>query len=432
LIGKILHTFGAKLFAAIANLLIAIIISQILGPIGKGQQGLIIASIAYILVFSNLIGGAAIVYLVPRYAYSLILIPAYLWSVFIGGLSYIILKTTNLLADPFILAVCALSVVNAFIGINSSILIGKEKIKSANLISMAQPILITILLISSFFIFKNKSISAYINALYFSFGLSFILSIFLLRKHAEAFYFHSIKKYFNIIKQLIQYGLLNQLAHIFQLLSFRMSYYWLNDLFSESEVGIYSNGVALIESVWIISRSISMVQYARIANSNDKVYSQKLSLSLTKGGLIFSLLIIIPLLFLPASVYEFIFGSEFGEVGKVIRSLAPGILFFNIALILGHYFSGIGKYYVSAIASFIGMIAALFLFSILIPLYGILGAGWASSISYILTSIVIIIFFYRESRLGLKSLIISKKELQFFFTEVKNSLINKDGNQSSS
>lgn len=425
MIGKILNTFGAKLFAAITNLLIAIIISQMLGPMGKGQQGLIIASIAYILVFSNLIGGAAIIYLVPRFSYSLILIPAYIWSIFIGSLSFIILKSTNLLADPFIFAVCILSVVNAFIGINSSILIGKQKIKSANFISILQPIFIIFILTVSFFILKNKNIDTYLNALYFSFGLSFIVSVFLIKKHAEAFIFHPIKKYFTIIQQLIRYGLLNQLAHIFQMLSFRMSYYWLFDLFSESEVGIYSNGVALIESVWLISRSICTVQYSSIANSSDKVYSQKLSLSLTKGGVIFSLLIIIPLLFLPPTFYQFIFGAEFGEIGNVIRSLAPGILFFNIALILGHYFSGIGKYHVSAIASFIGMIVALFLFSLLIPIYGLVGAGLASSISYTITSLVIIIFFYRESKLGFNSLKISKTELLFFFTEVKNSLSNK-------
>lgn len=422
MISKIVHTFGAKLFAAITNLIIAILISQILGPIGKGQQGLIIASIAYILVFSNLIGGAAIVYLIPRYSYSLILIPAYIWSIIIGGLSFVILKSTHLLSDPFILAVCILSVVNALTGINSSILIGKEKIKSVNLISMVQPVFISLILLLSFIVLEDKSINAYLNALYISFGLSFVLSVFMINKHSKAFSFHPIKKYINIIRKLIRYGLLNQLAHIFQLLSFRMSYFWLNDLYSESEVGIYSNGVALIESIWLISRSICMVQYARIANSDDNVYSQQLSLNLTKGGVVLSFLIILPLIFLPPSVYEFIFGSDFGKVAEVIRSLAPGVLFFNIALILGHYFSGIGKYHVSAIASFIGMIAALFLFSIFIPTYGIIGAAWASSISYTITAIVIIIFFYRDSGFGLKSLNINRNELHSLLIELKKQL----------
>ena len=425
MLNKILNTFGAKFLTAIVNLLIAIIISQILGPIGKGQQGLIIASIAYILVFSNLIGGAAIVYLVPRHKYSLILIPAYLWSILIGGISFFILKTTNLLLEPFILPVCILSVVNAFVGINTSTLIGKEKIKSANLIALVQPIVITISLLISFFVINDKSISAYFTALYLSFGTSFLLSIFLTIKHTERFKFHPINQYLIISTQLVRYGILNQLAHIFQLISFRMSYYWLNSLYSESEVGVYSNGVALIESVWLISRSICMVQYARIANSNDIKYAQKLSLDLSKGGLVFSLLIIIPLVLLPSSVYEFVFGVGFGNVSQVIQSLAPGVLLFNIALILDHYFSGIGKFHINTIASFIGMIAAIVLFSTLIPLYGITGAGWASSISYAITFIIIFIFFYRESGFGIKSLIIRKDELDFFFSEVKNSFSNR-------
>ncbi len=424
---KILNTFGTKFLAAIINLLIAIIISQVLGTIGKGQQGLIIASIAYILVFSNLIGGAAIVYLIPKYTHSLILIPAYIWSIIIGGLSFIILKITNLLGDPFILAVCILSLVNAFTGINSNILIGKEKIKSANLISLVQPVFITISLLLSFFVLEDRSINAYLTALYFSFGMSFMLSVFLIIKHIGNFKLHPFQHYLAITKQLLRYGILNQLAQIFQLLSFRMSYYWLNDLYSESEVGVYSNGIALIESVWLISRSICMVQYARIVNMSDIKLIQKLSLNLSKVGLIFSLILIIPLTLLPASFYEFIFGAGFGDVSLVIRSLAPGVLLFNITLILDHYFSGIGKFHINTIASFVGLLASLILFSIFIPSFGIVGAGWASSISYTITSIIIFVFFYRDSGFGLKSLAISKSELVLFFSEYKSSLLNREG-----
>ena len=70
MLSKILNTFGAKTAGAVINLLIAIILSQFLGPEGKGQQGLIITTIAFILVFANLVGGGTLVYLVPRYKIS--------------------------------------------------------------------------------------------------------------------------------------------------------------------------------------------------------------------------------------------------------------------------------------------------------------------------------------------------------------------------
>jgi O-antigen/teichoic acid export membrane protein len=53
-LNKILNTFGTRLLSAMLNLLITILISQFLGPEGKGEQGIIIATIAYILVFVNL------------------------------------------------------------------------------------------------------------------------------------------------------------------------------------------------------------------------------------------------------------------------------------------------------------------------------------------------------------------------------------------
>ncbi len=73
MLGKILNTFGTRLISAILNLLIAVVISRFLGPEGKGEQGLIIATIAYVLVFANLMGGGAIVYLTPRFHYAIII-----------------------------------------------------------------------------------------------------------------------------------------------------------------------------------------------------------------------------------------------------------------------------------------------------------------------------------------------------------------------
>jgi O-antigen/teichoic acid export membrane protein len=149
-------------------------------------------------------------------------------------------------------------------------------------------------------------------------------------------------------------GILNQLAHIFQLLSFRMSYYWLGQVYSEAEVGIFSNGTSLIESVWLISRSISLVQYSRIVNMTDKKEAQKLTLDLSKLSFVISFIILIPMILLPSSFYEFIFGAGFGGIRLVIQALAPGVLFLNLNIIISHYFSGIGKYQLNSIASFAG------------------------------------------------------------------------------
>jgi O-antigen/teichoic acid export membrane protein len=423
-IRHILNTFGTRVGSAIINLVIAIVISRFLGPAGKGEQGLILATITYIIVFLNLMGGSAIVYLVPRYAYSLIMLPSYIWSIVFSASFYFVLIFTNLVDSQFIIHICFLSALQAITSVNSTILIGKEKIKTANLIAFIQPLIIVISLAVFFMFLGQQSIQSYILSLYISFGISFITSLFYVSKYAGKFKLHPLGGYLLVVRELLRFGVLNQLAHVFQLISFRMSFYWLEDLYSTSEVGIYSNGTSLAESIWLVGRSINLVQYARIANTNDLNYSRQLTIMLSKATLIISIVLLGIMVLLPPGFYVFIFGEGFGEVTNVIRSLAPGILFFNIALIVEHYFSGIGKYHINTMASLIGLIVAIIFFYYLIPLYGITGAGIATSSSYFFTAVFVMVYFMRESQTSLINFMPGKSDMAYFLREIKL-VINK-------
>jgi len=424
-IKHIINTFGTRVGSAVMNLVIAIVISRILGPAGKGEQGLILATITYIIVFLNLMCGSAIVYLVPRYTYSLIIIPSYLWSILFSAVFYFVLMFTNLVDLQFVIHICILAAIQAMTSVNSTILVGKEKINASNLIAFLQPLTIIISLIVFFVFIEERTVHAYITSLYISFSISLIVSIVYLSKFVERFKFHNLSGYFLIVKELLRFGVLNQLAHVFQLLSFRMSFYWLEDLYSTSEVGIYSNGTSLAESIWLVGRSINLVQYARIANTDDKEYSQQLTVLLTKATVIISVILLVIMVLLPPSFYVFIFGDGFTDVAYVIRSLAPGILFFNIALIVEHYFSGTGKYHINTIASLLGLVVAILFFSILIPAYGIIGAGMATSISYLVTAVFVIIYFVRESKMKWWNLAPRKSDFTYFIMEIKNAIPSK-------
>ncbi len=415
---KILNTFGTRLLSAILNLAIAVIVSRVLGPEGKGQQGIILATVAYVLVFANLFGGSAIIYLVPRFKLRLVMVPAYIWALLTSILLYFVLTIFSLAEEQFVIHIVILSALSAFTAINSSILIGKEKITKANAVALVQPMVITLGLYVLFSVAGLRSINAYIYAFYISVFLAFVVSLAYIWKYIRDPAKHSVRDYFQVAGQLFRYGILNQLSHIFQLLSFRMSYYWLEITHSSAEVGVYSNGTSLVESIWLISRSISLVQYARIANTDDQVYAQKLSLQLTFAGLVISILPLAVLSILPSSFFVFVFGEGFSDVGAVILSLAPGVLFFTVALILGHYFSGRGKYHINTISSFAGMLVAALFFSILIPKYGAIGAGWASSISYFVTSLMVIIFFIAEAKVSLGEALPKAAELRLVFKDL--------------
>lgn len=409
--GKILNTFGARALSAVINLLIAIILSQYLGPAGKGIQSLIITTITFVLVFANLVGGATLVYLVPRYAPSLLILPSYLWTILVSMVSYFVLLLFPVVEEAFILHICVLSTLNSFVAINTSILIGREKISTSNLISLIQPFILIISLLIFFTIKDEPGILDYIYSLYFSFGLSVLVSFAYYNKYCGRISLHSLKEYRQIAIEMARYGILNQVAHITQMLSFRLSYYVLDHYHGEAAVGVYSNGISLAESIWLIAKSISMVQYARIANIDDRIEAAKLTVRLIKFSLAASLIILIPLMLLPSSFFVFIFGDGFSGTRMVIWTLSVGVLVYNFSILTGHYFSGTGRYQVNAIASSLGLVASVILYFTLIPKFSLAGAGLATSISYLITTIILMTLFNKENKYWYKDLMPSRGDI---------------------
>jgi O-antigen/teichoic acid export membrane protein len=122
----------------------------------------------------------------------------------------------------------------------------------------------------------------------------------------------------------------------------------------------------------------------------------KLTEKLTKLGLSLAFIALLIAVFIPASFFVWMFGKEFQEVNKIIRLMAPGIFIFNYALILGHYFSGLGKYYVNAIASFVGFLITGVLSWIYFKSLDIYLASIIAVCSYCATSCVVIYFYLKE------------------------------------
>jgi len=415
-LNKIINTLGTRTAIAILSLVIAIIISQILGTDGKGTQGLIVTTIAFLLVFANLIGGATLVYLTPRHSHTSLLVPSYIWSVAIAATGYFVIGIFNLLEAEYIIHVCILSVINSFTSVNSSLLIGRERIGKSNLVNFLIPFITAAGLFVQFFILEQRTIYAYLTSLYFAFGIALVVSLVFLYREFGSIQIGSIGSYSKVLKDLFRFGFLNQIAHITQMLSFRLSYYVLDDFHGEASVGIYSNAIQLAESIWLISKSISLVQYARIANTKDNAYATTLTIGLLKGAFLISLILILPLLILPVSFYTFIFGSGFEGVKPALWFLAPGVIIYSFSILIGHYYSGSGRYNVNAAVSTGGLLVSIVLYYLLIPTYSVNGAGLATSLSYTFTSILFLFLFVTSNKIQFKALIPTKQD----FTSVKN------------
>ena len=418
---KIINTFGTRITAAVINFLIAVVISQTLGDVGKGTQTLLLTTITFILIFSDIVCGESIVFLTPHYKFKQLFIPSVLWSAIVSAvMGWAIRWFYPGLSGDLTLHVAILAFINSISAINTRVLVGKEEINKANYNTLLQPVVSIITLTIYYVILNRTDIYGYVMALYLSYGSSFLLGVWMLRDEYMSLLHKSEKNdYGKVLQDLFKYGFLNQTGHFVQFFNLRLSYYLLDIYMDEGRVGIFSNAVSLAESIWIISNSIALVQYARIANTDDRRYAQKLTLDLTKICLTVSAVAVVALSLLPSVVYTFVFGPEFGEMGHAIRILAPGILLYCIFLILGHYYSGIGRYQMNTYASLCGLVATFVMGFTLIPRYDITGAALTSVVSYTINAAFLFFFFIKESDFKWKDFILTKKEIMGYYNEMK-------------
>ena len=423
---KILNTFGTKILAAVLNFAIAIIISQTLGDTGSGTQSLVLTSITFILIFSEIVCGASIIYLAPRHSFKKILVASVIWSALIAVIMGFCIKLFYpKLESDLVVHVAILSFISSLSNINFRFLVGKEEIQKANYNTLLQPVLLTITLVVYYIVLKKTDIYGYIIGLYVAYGGTFLLGVWMLREEYANLPNDKDKDYKPVLKDLFKYGFLNQTGHFVQFFNLRLSYYLLDSYIGRGQVGVFSRSVSLAEAIWIISNSIALVQYARIANADDREYSQKLTLDLCKICLLVSVVAVVVLCLLPPQFYEFVFGPDFGEMAHLIRILAPGILFYCVFLIIGHYYSGTGRYQMNTFAALCGLVATFVCGFTLIPKYGVTGAAITSAVSYMVNAVFLFVFFVKESRFKGRDFLLTKGEIQNYIVGLKQQLLKQ-------
>jgi O-antigen/teichoic acid export membrane protein len=412
---SIFGNFGVRVLSALLNLGLVILFSQLTGAVGKGEQSLLLTSIAILTIFDSLVGGAALVYLSSRFAWLGLLGASYIWIFLVSSTAFVCLWLADVFPITYLIHVVILSAISAAGAVHSSLLLGQQRLKIYNIIALSIPLLTFGSCVAQWYFL---GVMKYEVALYIAYVISLFISILGLIK-----FFPSQQKssstWLVIWKNMFALGFYNQLAHVLQLLSFRASYYILEQYKGEAAVGVFSNASSITESIWLIATSISLWQYAVISNSQDQNYTIQLTEKLTRFGMFAALLGVLFFLLLPSAFYQLVFGPDFGGLQTLMWALAPGVWIFTYALVVGHYFSGHGRYAVNALASGIGLLLSLVASLLFIPVYGAVGAAFAASISYAATSIVVLRYFLKDG--ATFSLFPRKAEFIQLFTQMRMS-----------
>ncbi|MES2133748.1 MAG: polysaccharide biosynthesis C-terminal domain-containing protein [Bacteroidota bacterium] len=399
---KIIVTLFTRGFVALVNLAILLISSKQLGGDIRGQISLLILNIAIIQVINEIYTGYVLVYFIPKYALRKIYTTGIIWSVVCIGITTVILIALNMYFDVEIsrywIHIAVLSFIIILHSFNGVVILAKEKIKTYNFLNFFQPSLLLIVLAFQIFVFDLKTIDSYIVALY----VSFLCSLFISGTQVIGI-FKNIKQSLPVCEtgEIFKKGFFNQLANLSHMLSNRYNFYLLSN---NVLVGIYSSATSLIESVLIISNSAATIILTYIANQKNDSHSIKITFLLSKLCFLLSLVCVLVLLIIPAELFTFLLGKDFSETKQVMLCLSPGILCISFSTVISHYFSGLGKQRLIAIANFSGLFTTVITGYFLVNKFELYGACYATCLSYFVASLIMVTVFMREHNLSLWSL----------------------------
>ena len=406
MVKNILHTLITRGMVAMINFLILLLISRYLGSSNLGIISQMILSISIIQTVNEIYTGSALVYFVPQGHFTRIY-----WQGFVFTLVCIVLinpvfMVFNLVQPGMSLHVALLSFLVSLHYFHTVLLLAREKMAWYNRVIFLQPFLLLLSLGTAVFLFKQNQLETYLLCFYFSYILSLLVSggmvLFL---PAQAATPHTVS-----FAQVFRNGLLNQLGNLAHTLSNRLNYYLLG---TTALVGVYAGSSSLIESLWIISGSVSPVILTHIANNAVSERNSRISFLLAKLCFLLSLACVFILLLLPNALFVFLLGTDFGEAKSIMLYLSPGVLLLSFSSILSHYFSGLGNQKLLFVANVSGLLAAVCSAYPLIHSFGVYGACYSAGLSYLVQALIISIAFMKKNAMGLRDLLSLRNDVVF-------------------
>ena len=387
---KVLHTFVSRGINAVLNLLLVLVTARFLGAEVRGEISLLVASMNLSLHAVGLAGGAALLYLVPRFA------PGHLYRISIGWMLLVSVLTIPVLqlagqfqglsAGLWLLLLLLFNAAN----VNRYMLLAFRKIELDNRIGIGFGAL-QLALLGAFLLWgSGRNLLLFVYVLLAANAALLLLTSVLVAKHWPQ---ESTKQEQGVFKAIFGHGFWVQIANIAQLFSYRLSYYLLEGQLGAEAVGVYGVAVSLAEALWIVSRSISLVQVSEIANSNNALEQQQLTATWSRVTTWLTLVCLIPLLTIPDAWFVAVFGAEFTGIRTLLFWLAPGILALATSNILTHYFSGKGKYQLNALVSAFTLVVVALLLPMMIAQWGVVGAAAGQSIAYLLAWLFAVLLF---------------------------------------
>ncbi len=196
------------------------------------------------------------------------------------------------------------------------------------------------------------------------------------------------------IRSIVIFALIAYTANLVQFLNYKMDLWFINFFHHNKEmIGVYALSATLAQIVWHLPNSLHSVLYTYVSSAEE--WEAKIKKTAKSSKWLFLYAIAAGVIGYSLSIWlvPLWFGEEFSEVPKLIGILLLGVIPFCYGIGISAFFAGIRKVHINMYASIIGLISCVILDILWIPDYGIVGAAYASVISYLASTVFLFLQF---------------------------------------
>ncbi|MEI6060484.1 MAG: polysaccharide biosynthesis C-terminal domain-containing protein [Bacteroidota bacterium] len=387
---------GSNVFAVLIGFLIDVVISRQLGPQGRGLYASVLVVPLLVVGFMMMGVRRSAVFHIGKQLYSddrtvsgimqVLLITSVL-AMLLSGLSFLYFKPEGLSLPMVLLAVGSIPV-RLVLSYAGGVYLGKEQFRRSNLLNWL-PLFLNLGGVLVFVAVLHWSVTGALLALLLS---NFLVALMSLR-HIFSEYKISFRPDKEIMVSLVRLGVVYAFALLIMQLNYKIDILLLQKLSTLDQVGYYSLGVAISDKLWQLPTAMGVVVLSRTANMQDEALLNKSISSLLRVSFVLVLIAAVILWFVIPYLLPLIFGGKFIPSVDVVRAMLPGIVIFVLPRILNSRFAGIGQPKI-LVAIFVPALIVNVLLNLLwIPLYGGVGAAWASNVSYAIGAITLVIVY---------------------------------------
>jgi stage V sporulation protein B len=394
--------FASRIITIFIGFLLRVFLGRFLGPGGLGLYAMSFS----VYSLAALVGGigipAATVKFVGEYKTDKEKLNAFMSSALINStifgiiVCFILFFSSSMIADLFNMPeltslIKIIAIALPFLVFNNTLLLGLfTGLKNIKLYGFGMACRSILLLsLAVLLVIIGWGVKGAVSAIMFAEMGTFILSLFLTRKHFN----FSLQDYPQVTRMLIPFGAQLFLASAIYMVNTFADRLFIAYFLTDKDVGIYAIALAIASALQMIPVAISTVTYPMMSEYNNKGIRQTnetLINKVMKYTLIILSILGILIIFFAKDIILLLLGPEFLPGVMPLTILVLGIIFFGSMASIGSAFSAAGRPDIPLKLNLIVLVVNIGLDVVLIPRLGITGAAIGTAVSLSVLTILTI------------------------------------------